>query len=234
VTVYTLSSTKTSSTPTNYPAPLNHHSLYVPSPSSATPFPDNYFDAIISRSLATVLRNDEWARSFFDCMRVLKPGGHIEMLTIDPHLSCEGPKLSSWVDEHLSCRLEAHGLSMQASDTVLDTMGIVGLENIRRARVALPTHSPKVVTRPAPQVSIAFGVAMPPPISQDTVDVGRMMWFLGRHFYQDLHSRFLCFSEGEEWFWARKDIRDECERYQTKMVLTIACARKPGGTPDQQ
>jgi SAM-dependent methyltransferase len=191
----------------------------VPSPSSATPFPDNYFDAVISRSLATVVRNDEWARLFFDCMRILKPGGHIEMLTIDPHLSCEGPKLSSWVHEHLSCRLEAHGLSMQASDTVLDTMDIVGLENIRRARIALPTHSPKVVARPE---------------DKDAVDVGKMMWFLGRHFYQDLHSRFLYISEGEEWFWARKDIRDECERYQTKMVLTIACAQKPGSTPDQQ
>ncbi|KAF2035106.1 hypothetical protein EK21DRAFT_54940 [Setomelanomma holmii] len=168
-------------------APLNHHLLYVPSLSSPTPFPDNYFDAIVSRSVATVLRNDEWARSFFDCMRVLKPGGQIEILSIDAHLSCEGPRLSAWVDEHLSCRLEAHGLSRQASDTVLDTMEIVG----------------------------------------------RMMSFLGRHFYQDLHGKFLRGDAGEEWFWARKDIRDECERYKTKMVLTIACALKPMVTPGE-
>ncbi|KAF2824310.1 hypothetical protein CC86DRAFT_457115 [Ophiobolus disseminans] len=230
-TVYTLSSQKTTKTPTSYPAPLNHHSLYVPSLSSATPFPDGYFDSIVSRSVATVLRNDDWARSFFDCMRVLKPGGNIEILTVDAHLSCEGPKLSQWVDETLSNRLEAHGLSRQASDTVLDTMEIVGLENIRRARVALPAHSPKTVARPAPPPSHTFGAAMPVPSPQDSVDASRMMSFLGRHFYQELHGRFLKVERGEEWFWTRRDIREECERYKTKMVLTIACAQKPSGIP---
>lgn len=230
-TVYTLSSQKTATTPTSYPAPLNHHSLYVPSISSATPFPDGYFDAIISRSVATILRNDEWARSFFDCMRVLKPGGQIEILSVDAHLSCEGPKLSQWVSDHLDNRLEAHGLSKQASDTVLDTMEIVGLENIRRARVALPAHSPKAVARPAPPPSHTFGAAMPAPTAQDGIDAGRMMTFLGRHFYQDLHQMFLKVERGEEWFWASKSIREECERYKTKMVLTIACAQKPNGIP---
>lgn len=216
-TVYTLSSLKSSNLPTTHPAPLNHHSLYTPNLSSATPFPDSYFDAIVSRSIATVLRNDDWARSFFDCMRVLKPRGQIEMLSVDAHMSCEGPKLCSWVDEHISCRLEAHGLSKQASDTVLDTMEIVGLENIRRARVALPAHSPK-----------AAAMASPPALSpQDALDTSKMMALLGKHFYQDLYKNFVHSTAGEEWFWSRKDIRDECERYNTKMVLTIACAVKP-------
>lgn len=225
---------KTSNSPTSHPAPLNHHSLYVPSLTSPTPFPDGYFDAIVSRSLATVLRNDEWARCFFDCMRVLKPGGQIEVLTVDAHLSCEGPKLSSWVDEHLSSRLEAYGLSKQASDTVLDTMEIVGLENIRRARVALAAHSPKTTPRVAPPPSHTYGAQIPAPSPQDTTDAIRMMAFLGRHFYQDLYSKFIHAQQGEEWFWTRKDVRDECERYKTKMVLTIACALKPAHSPGSE
>lgn len=220
-TVYTMSSMKTMTQPTSYPAPLNHHCLYVPSLSSAMPFPDGYFDAIISRSVSTILRNDEWARSFFDCMRVLKPGGQIEILSIDAHLSSEGQKLSAWVDEHITCRLEAHDMSMQASDTVLDMMEIVGLENIRRARVALPAHLG------TPKVPNAQGAASSP---QDIIDTSRMMAFLGRHFYQDLYGQFLNVDQGEEWFWSRKDTRDECQRYQTKMVLTIACALKPAAT----
>ncbi|KAL6703171.1 hypothetical protein ACN47E_010164 [Coniothyrium glycines] len=227
VTVYTLSSKKSSSVPTSYPAPLNHHSLYVPSFSSASPFPNNYFDAIVSRSIATTLRNDEWARSFFDCMRILKPGGQIEILSVDAHMSCEGPKLSSWVEQYLSNRLDAHDLSCQASDTVLDTMEIVGLENIRRARLALPVHSPKAIARPAPPPSHTFGAAMPVPSPQDSIDASKMMAFLGRHIYQDLYSSLLQHTHGEEWFWMRKDIKDECERYKTKMVLNIACAQKP-------
>jgi SAM-dependent methyltransferase len=229
-TIYTLSTSPSSSPPTSYPAPLNHHSLYLPSLTSSTPFPDNYFDAIISRSLATTLRNDEWARAFFDCMRVLKPGGQIEVLSVDAHLSCEGPKLGNWVDEMLSNRLEAHGVSRQASDTVLDTMEIVGLENIRRARVALPAHSPKASppVRAVPG-STAANPAAATQASQDSTDASRMMAFLGRHFYQDLYGKFLRAEQGEEWFWTRRDIREECERYKTKMVLTIACAVKPSG-----
>ncbi|CAN9415921.1 unnamed protein product [Alternaria alternata] len=233
VTVYTLSSTK-SHPATTYPAPLNHHSLYTPSLASSAPFPDNYFDAVISRTAATVLRNDDWARSFFDCMRVLKPGGQLEMLSVDAHMSCEGPKLSSWVDEHISCKLEAHGVSKEASDTVLDTMEIVGLENIRRARIALPAHPPKAVAKVAPSASHTFGATIPPPSPQDTLDTTKMMAFLGRHFYQDLYSRFMNMDRGEEWFWSHKDLRDEIDRYKTKIVLTISIAQKPDRMCNEQ
>jgi hypothetical protein len=145
---------------------------------------------------------------------------------VDAHMSCEGPKLSSWVEEHLSCRLEAYGVSKQASDTVLDTMEIVGFENIRRARIALPAHPPKVAVKVAPSASHTYGTTIPGPTPQDTLDTTKMMAFLGRHFYQDLYSRFINMGQGDEWFWSNKEIRDECERYKTKMVLTIACGQK--------
>ena len=219
-TVYTTSSMTSFDTPTSYPAPLNHHSLYVPSLSSAMPFPDGYFDAVVSRSVSTVLRNDEWAQSFFDYKRVLKPGGQVEILSVDAHLSSEGRRLASWVDEHIVGKLEAHGLSKLPSDTLLDTMEIVGLENIRRARVALPVGlgMPKARTN---------GALPPASAPQDMADTSRMMALLGRHFYQDLYSKMMQLGQSEEWFWSRKDIRDECERHQTKMALTIACALKP-------
>jgi ubiquinone/menaquinone biosynthesis C-methylase UbiE len=200
---------QSASTPSLYPAPLNHHPLYVPSASSPLPFPNSYFDAIVSRSISTILDNEEWAPCFYDSMRVLKSGGQLEVLSLDAHISREGPKLSAWVDQHITSRLEAHGLSMQPSDTVLDTMDIVGLEGIRRARVALPAHS-------APSAS-----------TRDTIETSRMMTLLGHHFYQNLYARFLHVDRGEEWFWEREDIVEECDRQQVKMILTISCARKP-------
>jgi SAM-dependent methyltransferase len=201
--------------PTSYPAPLNHHSLYVPSLSSPMPFPDGYFDVIVSRSVSTVLRNDQWARFFFDCRRVLKPGGQLEILSVDAHLNSEGQRMSSWVDNHIVNRLEAHSLSKLPSDTVLDTMEIVNLENIRRARVALPTS---LSASKVPNAASS---------SQDAIDASRMMSFLGRHFYQDLYGKMMRSQPGAEWFWSHPDIQNECERHQTKMVLTIACAHKP-------
>lgn len=243
-TVYTLSSMNSSNLPTSYPAPLNHHSLYVPSISSSMPFPDSYFDAVISRSCTTSLRNEEWAQNFFDCMRVLKPGGQIEILSLDPHMSREGHRLSSWVDEHVASRLEAHAMSMLPSDTVLDTMEIVGLQNIRRARIALPAHlpTPKAVganmAKSAPPGTAvgtgpgaSGGASAPAPSTtpQDILDASKMMAFLGRHLYQELYGKFVHTNQGEEWFWTRKDIRAESEKHQTKMVLTIACAQKQNG-----
>jgi hypothetical protein len=155
-----------------------------------------------------MLSNDEWTPCFFDSVRVLKPGGQMEVLSLDAHISREGRKLSTWVDQHMTTRLEAQDLSMQPSDTVLDTMDTVGLENIRRARVALPAH------------------VAPPTSTRETVDTNRMMTLLGNHFYQELYGRFLDARQGEEWWWERKDIREECDRQQAKMVLTITCARK--------
>jgi hypothetical protein len=105
---------------------------------------------------------------------------------------------------------------MQLSDAVLDTMDTVGLENIRRARVALPEHT-------APSTSM-----------RDTIETTRMMTLLGRHFYQDLYGRLLQAGQSEEWFWERKDIREECNRQQAKMVLTITCARKPSAAVHKQ
>ena len=124
--------------------------------------------------------------------------------------------LSAWADHYTTDRLEAQGLRMQPSDTVLDTMDIVGLEDIRRARVALPAHA-------APSAS-----------TKDIIETSRMMMLLGRHFYQDLYARFLHVGQGEEWFWERKDIREECNRQQAKMVLTITRAQKPSVTMNRQ
>ncbi len=97
----------------------------------------------------------------------------------------------------------------------------VGLENIRRARVALPESTTLPRMKPGPN-----GVPFPPP--PDMGDSIKMMAFLGRHFYQDLYGKTLELGADDKWFWTRKDIQNECERLQTKILVTIACAQKPG------
>ncbi|KAF2762911.1 hypothetical protein EJ05DRAFT_481783 [Pseudovirgaria hyperparasitica] len=209
-TVYSVSSTNTSVLPTTYPAPLNHHSLYVPSVASPLPFPDCYFDAVLSRSLASSLDNIDCARVFHDCTRVLKPGARFEILSLDPYFNRQGPALRAWADTHLVARLEAHGKSMMPSDTVVDTMGIVGLHDVKRVRIALPAHL------------------------ADAPESTRLLTLLGRHMVQDLYGRFLRVYAGEQWFWnvPGGEIERECERLQTKMVLTISCGTKETATPD--
>lgn len=215
-TVYTVSSTNTAVNPTTYPAPLNHHNLYVPSPSSPLPFPDNHFDVVVSRALTTALRNDEWAPVFHDCKRVLKPGAWMEVLALDPRLSRSGPAQTAWTDTHVMARLRGAGMSMLPSDTVLDAMEVVGLADVRRARIALPANPPPKQQQPPPSPAAAGGP-----------DAARLMAFLGRHLYQDLYRGCVSAKEGEGWFWESRKIRVECERARAKMLLTIACAQKP-------
>ena len=181
------------------------------------PFPDEYFDAIVSRSVSTLLHNDQWTHAFSDFKRILKSGGQVEILSIDAHPSNEGPKLSSWVDEHIVSKLEEQSMSKQPSETLLDTMEIVGLEHIRRAKVAIPEGHGASRAR-------AHGITPPPPDMADSI---KMMAYLGRHFYQDLYGQAMGDEQNREWFWSRKDIQNECERHQTKIILTIACAQKP-------
>lgn len=161
-----------------------------------------------------LLRIGEWATAFRDCMRVLKPRGHLEILSLDPQMNKQGSALTKWVDGHIITRLEAHDMHVLPSEAVLKAMDAAGLRGIRRARIALPTTLPKAKAT----------VSEP----RDMADTNRMMALLGRHLYQDLYGTFLQQQQRDEtFFWAQKEIRVECERLQTKMILVIACGQKP-------
>jgi hypothetical protein len=103
-------------------------------------------------------------------------------------------------------------------------MEIVGPENIRRARITLPAQPTKAVAKSAPPPLYTFGIAISTPSPQDTLDTTWMMAFLGQHFYQDLYSNFMHMEQGDEWFWSRKDTRDECDQYKTDGTYYRLCA----------
>src|SRR5438309_7182289 len=56
VTVYSVSSQDISNPPCAWPAPLNHHPLYLHRRNSTLPFPDNYFDVISTKSFSAILK----------------------------------------------------------------------------------------------------------------------------------------------------------------------------------
>lgn len=160
-----------------------------------------------------LLRIGEWATVFQDCMRVLKPRGHMEILSLDPQMTKQGSALMKWVNDHTVMRLEAHGMHVLPSEAVLREMDAAGLQGIRRARIGLPTTLPRAKATTSEPREIA--------------DTDRMMGLLGRHLYQDLYGTILQLKREESFFWDQKEIRLECERLQTKMILVIACGQKP-------
>ncbi|KAF2835691.1 hypothetical protein M501DRAFT_941400 [Patellaria atrata CBS 101060] len=224
-TIYTVSSSNTTSPPTDWPSPPNHHCLYLPTASFTIPFADNYFDFVVSKTLPKLVHNDQWTSVFQDCMRILKPGGWMEISTLDPHFARQGPTLAEWVNTHIERRLDESGFSTRPSEDVLKTMEDVGLTNLRRAKIALPVSLPLSASRP----NVNFQNRQTMQTTFEDPDARRLMVYLGRHFYQDLYSQCLTPQESKHWFWNNKSIRTEFEGLQTGSLLTIACAQKSDG-----
>jgi len=75
--------------------PTNHHVVNVPE-LWHLPFRSNFFDVISARTLHMFLRScpvpevpsiDEWDLTLKECLRVLKPGGVLDFIVLDSHVS---------------------------------------------------------------------------------------------------------------------------------------------------
>ncbi|GCE30217.1 hypothetical protein KDA_57010 [Dictyobacter alpinus] len=71
------------------------------------PFPDNTFDYVHQRFLASALPANEWPRVLKELMRVTKPGGWIELVEllhrVEP-LGVAGKQMSSWIEQFCAQR----------------------------------------------------------------------------------------------------------------------------------
>ncbi|KAG0173245.1 hypothetical protein DFQ28_010262 [Apophysomyces sp. BC1034] len=95
------------------------------------PFPDNSFDLIIQRLVTASYTLSDWKRVLKELMRVLKPGGYIQLVEID-YLSHQlGPKGCEATRQklHTEPRIGLH---------LVDLLKAVGLENVDSRLVSLP------------------------------------------------------------------------------------------------
>lgn len=61
--------------------PANCH-FYLANVADHLPFPDNYFDFIHQRLLLFGLTRNDWRRTIQELLRVLKPGGWLEIIEV--------------------------------------------------------------------------------------------------------------------------------------------------------
>src|SRR5947207_8460586 len=78
-TIYSVSSHNVTAASHTWSSPTNHHPLYTPAVTSPIPFPDNYFDVVITRTLSSVLKSDELESVLRESLRILKPSGWLEL-----------------------------------------------------------------------------------------------------------------------------------------------------------
>lgn len=132
-----LDPTKTSySSQANNEGPPNYIS-FVGHSLAQLPFDDNFFDIVTAKSLWYLLKKFQWEFVFREILRVLKPGGVLELLCSDFTLlnKCS-------IDHHLFERLEQcvgdKDIEMRPSSYLAGRLDKAGFTDIYRALVALP------------------------------------------------------------------------------------------------
>ncbi|KAF3085587.1 hypothetical protein TWF569_008581 [Orbilia oligospora] len=200
-----------------YSMPSNHHHIYTPSVSSPIPFPDDYFDVVVTRTLSSVVKSSQLESVLRESLRILRPGGWLELHTIDPTLTRAGNITKHWIESRVLAPMENDFFSSKPSDRILHLMQDLGYHKVKNARIALPTFP---VSRPLSPSGGAGG----------ELDAQNVMVYLGRHFYEELYGQFLRAGHigagSPSWWWDSMAVRQECQRENTCFGLTISFGRK--------
>jgi len=129
------------------------------------PFKDNQFDLISARSLYAFLKDnsehgeDEYAACLDECMRILKPGGHLEFSVLDSDLINAGP-LGQAKSVEFGFSLKTRGYDPMPTRSFIPRLYAAGFVGVKRAWMFLPIGP----TKPDPNVIVnrdTWGVEQP-------------------------------------------------------------------------
>jgi SAM-dependent methyltransferase len=143
-------------------APENHRTVSVPH-LWQLPFKSNHFDVVSARGLHALLRAepvpgvkeiDEWELALRECMRVLKPGGHLDFLVMDAGLGRPGPRGEA-ISVEFGFELKKRGYEREAARRILPKLKQQGFVGVKRAWMFLPIgkkdENPDIEFLPAPR-----------------------------------------------------------------------------------
>lgn len=114
------------------------------------PFPSNHFDVVSARTLYLALRCtlpagstgvDEYDLCLDECLRVLKPGGHLEFSLFDNDIVNAGP-LGAALASSFSESLRANGYDAAPTKRWVSRLNKAGFGEIKRSWLFLPMSPP--------------------------------------------------------------------------------------------
>ncbi|RUS25459.1 S-adenosyl-L-methionine-dependent methyltransferase, partial [Jimgerdemannia flammicorona] len=101
------------------------------------PFANNSFDFVYMRYLITSLTAEEWAKAILELIRVLKPGGYIELWENDVQAHSTGP-LSTALGERTIHAMKARGIDPSAARQLKSTLLSCGLQDVNMQFTSIP------------------------------------------------------------------------------------------------
>lgn len=120
------------------------------------PFTNDQFDLISARELHSILKlfgekgEDEWERCVRECLRVLKPGGHLEFSILNSDMMNPGP-LGQAKSVEFGFALKTLGYDPGPTMMWLGRLARAGFDKVGRAWMCLPVGARRRMDgRPAP------------------------------------------------------------------------------------
>lgn len=218
----------------------------------AFPFQRNYFAAVVLRFPAA-MTDAALAYTVGECKRVLAPGGHLEVCTVDIDIFKAGTVTRRAV-KALKTRVaqwDPEASLKPASDHVQHLLGRRGFDRVNRCVVKVPISTPSALIAGARAEDVAADadadadVDAAGPAREEALkdilehgasaaagrgdaEIGRTVSRVGRWWY----SR--CYEEGAlragvsvASIWEEEGVLAECERLDSSLKVLLCYARKP-------
>ncbi|KAK5133002.1 hypothetical protein LTR08_008289 [Meristemomyces frigidus] len=238
----------------NQKPPPNHRHIPHSAISAAFPFPKGFFTAVVFR-FPSATTDAAYHACIFECKRVLKPGGHLEVAVLDLDLMNMGTRARSLV-RGLKTQMHQCDQSVSLrnlSDVLVRLIGRRGFEEVQRCIVGVPAagriprsgdissagsensaHNPRPhrELRHSDEKKISFADLLETarhsqvePTRSHDEGITKMVAKVGRWWYSRCYETPLL--ETNKSIWDDPTLLRECEKQGTSFRLLICYAQKP-------
>lgn len=211
--------------------PKNHRQIQLAGLGKRFPFPPGFFAAAVLR-FPSATTEVGYLNAISECMRVLRPGGYLEMSILDLDMVNMGNKARKALRE-LKVRMQVSqpGVTMKPlSDNIQKLAKRSGFENLQRTLINIPvagvvddSRSNSIDAKSGSLENLRKEASGKGDggLAKTLPQVGR--WWFTRCY--ELGS--MPYEDTERSIWNDKALLEECERRETRFKLLLCCAQKP-------
>jgi len=211
--------------------PQNHRQIQHTRLENRFPFPPGFFAVVVLRFPA-VTSESAYVHAISECMRVLRPGGYLEMIILDLDMVNMGNKARKALRElKLRMQVSSPGVSLKPlSDNLQKMAKRSGFENLNRCMINVPVAGHVNNSRSGSFDGNSKSLEDLRKESSGKGDGGlaKSLPTVGRWWFTRCYETVsMPYDDMERSFWNDKALLEECEKRETGFKLLLCYAQKP-------